>query len=158
MNAEDQAKQAGIRLTTPEDLLQGYDTTTITTENGHGYVIESFVPGNLLIDIGSPVVKQFTDGIEEGEESVRSPINDQNVFEHIKNIVCKHVISVRFSQAPQHLCREGTVSIDRVEQEEVLEIYRQLRDFSFRDAETFQAAGTPDTDGSAGETESDENA
>lgn len=144
--AEEQAAQHGIKLVTGEELLKesGYDTHTFTTSNGHGYKVESLVPGNLLIDLGSPVVRQFTDGLEEGEESVRTPMSDQNIYEYIKQLLCDHVINVNFAMIPQHRCGKNVYSIDRVERDEILEIYRELREFSLRDVDTFQET-TPET-------------
>ena len=153
--AEAQATAQGIKLATPDDFLKDYGTHTFTTESGKGYTVESFVPGNLLIEVGSPVVRQFTDGLEEGEESVRSPTSDRNVYEYIKQLVCDHVISLKIVNFPQHQCGPKMVSINRLPHDEILEIYRELRDFSMRDADTFPETSDATENGPPSENESD---
>lgn len=155
--AEEMASQLGqadannkAHFTTPAELLKDYRTGSITTTFGNTFGFETFIPGNLFIDLGSPVVRQFTDGmVQPDEEAVTSPASDRNVYEHIKNLVCNHVTSVTISQAPQHLCGANVISIDRIPRAEVLEIYRAMRDLSLLEAATFQESGPPSTDGSS---------
>lgn len=155
MNAEEMANQEAentpsqVQYTTPAELLQHYKRETITTSNGHTYEIQSFVPGNLLIDIGSPVVLQFTETDNEKPDPPveTSPREQQNIGNHIKQIVCDHVTSLEFSPFPQHLCPENVVSINQIAQIEILEIYRHIRDLSFKEVNRFQGAGNENPDG-----------
>ena len=139
------AREMANEYTTPTDILEDYVTDDVVTTSGRIFKVESMLPGNLMIDIGSPVIREFTETEENKpdipEDEKLSPQEEQALYQHIKNIVCMHTISIKFSLSPQHLCRENVVSIDRLEREEVLEIYRGIRDLSVKEAATFQEAG-----------------
>ena len=145
-------------LTTIDDLLKGYKEDDFELSTGKVFRIQSFAPGNLLIEIGSPIIEALT---EASEEDLRRMTLDMpntragRAWSHFEQIVCDHVVSVRFSPEPQNFLPEGLVSLRRLSLLEIQELYVGIRDLSVspEELETFREAYR--TDGDSGESELD---
>jgi len=120
-------------LTTIADLLQGYKEKDITLTTGKTFTIRSFTPGNLLLDVGSPLVERLT---EASEEDLRAlPLDAPNTnagrsWSRIEQVVCDFVTSVSFSPEPQKYLPEGLVSLRLLTLTEIRELYIGIRDLS----------------------------
>ena len=133
-------------LTTTEDLLSGYKEEDVELSTGKVFTIQSFTPGNLFIDIGSPIVEALTEATEE--DLRRMPLDFRNTnagraWMRFENVVCDNVISVSFSPEPQSQLPEGLVSLKRLTLAEIRELYVAIRDLSIspEELETFRKSG-----------------
>ena len=55
-----------LTLTSFDDLLGDYKEGTVELSTGKVFSIQNFSPGNLLIEIGSPLVDMMTEASETG--------------------------------------------------------------------------------------------
>ena len=135
-------------LTTIDDLLGNYKEDTIELSTGKSFTIQSFEPGNLLIEIGSPLVDTLTEASDE--DLRRLPLDvpgtaAHRVWSQFEQIVCDNVINIRFSPEPQNVLPRGLVSLQRLTLAEIQELYVGIRDLSIspEELETFRAAQNP---------------
>lgn len=139
-SAEEKASQnaqASIEYATPEELTANYITEDIITSYGRKFKVASALPGNLMIDIGSPMLESFLRPPENDDEKLL-PREEYTIYQNIKNFICNHVVSVDLSPQPQHLCPPEVVSTDRLPREEVVEIFEHIKRLSEQEAATFQ--------------------
>lgn len=146
--AEEAAKEAATAnvqvpsiYTTIEDLLIDYKKRTMSTSTGKTFEIESLIPENLLINIGSPIVQQFIVEPDTIPIENRIPVSSgqaERITDEVKRIVCQHVISITISTLPQAFCGDSVLSIDRLTPTEVREIFRSIIELSTGEAPTFQ--------------------
>jgi len=121
------------KLTTVEDLLGGYKEKDLELSTGKVFTIQSFAPGNLMIDIGSPLVQML---IEASEEDLRRTTLDMpmtnagRAWTRIEQLVCDNVTSVRFSPEPQNYLPTGLVSLRRLSLVEIQELYVGIQELS----------------------------
>ena len=133
------------KLTTVEDLLSGYKEKDHELSTGKVFTIQSFSPGNLLIDVGSPIVDSLSSATEESLRSapLDMPLsNAGRVWSQFEQIVCDNVTSVRFSPEAQNVLPTGMVSLKRLSLIEIQELYVAIRDLSIseEELEIFRAA------------------
>ena len=126
------------KYTTADDLLVGYSQKDVTLSTGKVFQIQSFSPGSLLINLGSPLVDALTD-MPDADLS-RVPLETagtraNTVWQEIKRIVCDNVISVTFVAEPQSSLPTGYVSLSRLSNAEIQELYRMIRDLSVPEEE-----------------------
>ncbi|MYA99783.1 hypothetical protein F4X90_08895 [Candidatus Poribacteria bacterium] len=136
-------------LTTIEDLLSGYQEKDFELSTGKVFTIQSFTPGNLLIDVGSPIVELLTDASEEDLRQM--PLDLPNTragraWSHFEQIVCDNVTSIRFSPEAQNMLPTGLVSIRCLTLGEIRELYVAIRDLSVspEELESFREAHKTD--------------
>ena len=118
---------ANLQKTTVADMLQDYSTKTVTLKSGRVFDIESILPGNLLLNLKSPLVMEFLE--QAGEEN-----QDENLYQTtvpvvtdaVRQLVAMHVTSVPISMQPQSRCPEGVVSIDRFTLDEIRELFKEM--------------------------------
>ena len=132
-------------LTTAEELLSGYKEEDFELSTGKVFTIQSFTPGNLLIDVGSPIVELLTDASEEDLRQL--PLDLPNTqagraWSHFEQIVCDNVTNVRFSPEAQNMLPRGLVSLKRLTLVEIRELYVGIRDLSIspEELEAFREA------------------
>ena len=132
-------------LTTIDDLLGGYKEENVELSTGKVFTIQSFMPGNLLIEIGSPVVEMLTEASET--DLRRMPLDMPTtqagrVWSQFEQVVCDNVISIRFSPEPQNVLPTGLVSLKRLSLLEIRELYLEIRNLSIspEEIETFREA------------------
>lgn len=139
-SAEEKASQNAqdaIQYATPEELTANYITEDIITSYGRKFKVASTLPGNLMIDIGSPMLESFLRPPENDEDKL-PPRAEYTIYQNIQNFICNHVISVNLSPQPQHLCPPDVVSTDRLPREEVVEIFEHVKRLAEQEAATFQ--------------------
>lgn len=136
------------KLTTVEDLLSDHKEKDHELSTGKVFTIQTFMPGNLLIEIGSPIVEALT--VASEEDLRRMPLDIPTtqagrVWSYFEQIVCDNVISVRFSPEPQNMLPTGLVSLKRLTILEIRELYVAIRDLSIspEELETFREAHKP---------------
>ena len=136
------------KLTTIEELLGDYKEDTAVLSTGKSFTIQSFQPGNLLIEIGSPLVDAMTEASED--DLRRMPLDVEGTAAHrvwsqFEQIVCDNVVSVRFSPEAQNFLPRGLVSLKRLTLGEIQELYIKIRDLSIspEELETFRKAQAP---------------
>jgi len=132
-------------LTTYEDLLDGYKQEVVQLSTGKRFRIQTFMPGNLMIEIGSPIVESLTEASEEDlrQQPLDFPRTEAGrVWSRFEQVVCDNVISIRFSLEPQDVLPEGLVSLSRLTLGEIQELYIKIRDLSIspEELETFRKA------------------
>lgn len=131
------------QLTTIEDLLGDYKEEEVTLSTGKTFTIQNFNPGNLLIDIGAPIVDTLTEASEEDLRRLPLDVpgtNANRTWVQFESIVCDNVISIRFSPEAQNALPRGMVSLQRLSLGEIQELYVKIRDLSIppEEIETFQ--------------------
>ena len=135
-------------LTTIEDLLDGFKEKDHELSTGKVFRIQSFMPGNLLIEIGSPLVELLTEASEEDLRRMPLDVPNTNagrVWSHFEQIVCDNVTNIRFSPEAQNMLPRGLVSLKRLTLVEIQELYVAIRDLSIspEELETFRKAHEP---------------
>ena len=131
------------QLTTVQNLLDGYKEEEVELSTGKVFTVQSFMPGNLLIEIGSPLVEILTTAIEEDLRRMPLDIPNTNsgrVWNQFEQIVCDNVTSIRFSPESQNVLPDGIVSLKRLSLVEIQELYIKIRDVSItpEELETFR--------------------
>lgn len=139
------------QLTTVEELLGGYKEEEVELSTGKVFTIQSFTPGNLLIEIGSPLVEILTSSLEEDLRRMPLDIPNTNagrVWTQFEQIVCDNVTSIRFSPESQNVLPDGIVSLKRLSLVEIQELYIKIRDVSIspEELETFRKVHTTTED------------
>ena len=132
-------------LTTLDDLLAGYKTKDHELESGKVFTIQSFEPGNLLIEIGSPIIDALTKATEDELRMLPLDIPTSNAargWAHFERIVCDNVTSIRFSPEPQNMLPTGIASLRILTLVEIQELYIAIRDLSIspEELESFREA------------------
>ena len=140
-----------LTLTSFDDLLGDYKEGTVELSTGKVFSIQNFSPGNLLIEIGSPLVDMMTEASET--DLRRLPLDvpgttSYRVWTQFEQIVCDNVISIRFSTEAQNVLPRGVVSLKRLSLVEIQELYVKIRDLSItpEELETFRAVEKPDNE------------
>jgi len=122
------AKAVGnLQKTTVAEMLQNYNTKTVTLKSGRVFDIESFLPGNLLLNLNSPLVMEFLEEVqsENGSDLYQTRVPSA-VTGVVRTLVAEHVTSVPVSMQPQSQCPEGVVSIDRFTLDEIRELFKEM--------------------------------
>ena len=129
-------------LSKAEDFLGDYNTKTITLSTGKTLEIESFLPDAILINLHSPILKQFVmepDELENEDRVAYTASTAEVITTEIRNLICRHVVSIPISMNSQAFCPQGSVSIDRFTPAEIREIFREMVSLSTKDAIHFRA-------------------
>ena len=120
-------------LTTIEDLLSGHKTDEIELSTGKRFEIQSFMPGNLLIEIGSPLIEMMTDCDESSLRRMALDVPGTAAgiaWSRLEQVVCENVTNIRFSPESQNILPIGIVSLKRLTLGEIRELYIGIRDLS----------------------------
>ena len=133
VNVAEEAARANavgnLQKTTVADMLQDYSTKTVTLKSGRVFDIESILPGNLLLNLKSPLVTAFLeaeDGVESDENTLYQRTAPTAVTDVVRQLVAEHVTSVPISLQPQSRCPDGVVSIDRFTMDEIRELFKEM--------------------------------
>lgn len=120
-------------LTTFQDLISGYKEELVELSTGKRFMIQSFMPGNLMIEIGSPLIEILTEATEDELRSMPLDIPTTNAgreWSRIEQLVCDNVTNVVFARGAQKTLFDGVVSIRRLTLVEIQELYVKIRDLS----------------------------
>lgn len=127
--AEEAAKANAVNTsekTTVEEMLQDYRIETVRLQSGRVFDIESFIPESLMLNLSSPLIKEFVEEErQKGEELYRTRVPSV-ATNFIVQLVASHIISMSVSMQPQSQCPEGVVSIDRFTLDEIRELFKAM--------------------------------
>lgn len=112
--------------TTVEEMLDNYAIETITLKSGRVFDVELFLPESLMLNLNSPLVKEFIEeGGQSGEDLYHTRVPSA-VTNPIFQMVASQIVSMRVSMQPQWECPEGVVSITRFTLDEIREIFQKI--------------------------------
>lgn len=140
MNVAEEAARANavgnLQKTTVADMLQDYHQKTVQLKSGRIFDIVSFLPGNLLLNIESPLVLDF---LAESDTPLDTepPGNEKPLDLYqtrvpavligtVRQLVAEHITNIPVSLQPQSQCPEGVVSIDRFTLDEIRELFKEM--------------------------------
>lgn len=162
MNAKDRASQkatkktkkypgnvsaavpASIKLTSYDDLIEGYETTYVRTPSGLAFEIQTIDPGMFLSIFGTPFISMLIEKKATDEESVNMVLasmteedkikmaNDPALVNNILEIICRSVISVKLVNKRQSECNNDEISIimlietGKLTQEDITYLYKSI--------------------------------
>jgi len=153
-------------LTTFDDLMEGYLTGTAYLTSGMAFDIQTLSPGDLVIVVGTPLVKLLMDqgakieeastvddlnqaiqamGNEEQEEVYKSP----DFRDIMINAICRSVISINFVNKRATQCdssRKEVSVIDRLSELDRFELFMQIMAIATTPQDIDDIASFPPTD------------
>lgn len=129
MSTRKEIKKDNAQYTSYEELLSGYETRAVTLSSGKMFEVQSLSPGDFMSILGTPIIRRAIENQSITDEDLRTSL------ELVKEIVCLGVISVKFVNKAQYECGEGEISINRLTQDEIVELYTQIMELSIPNKE-----------------------
>lgn len=131
-------------LASPSDFTSKHKTNTYRLLDDNLILYQALALGDFISLTGTPIDRKMIElGLDsqnqEAREEYESKLSSKEMLElqaaeeHLSNarrVIAKSVVSVKFSDKPQHLCENGVVSLDLISDFDIVNLYADIMSFS----------------------------